>query len=163
MGRDDGHRGKGSRAVARKEFWLGPRFHQQRCGRSWSVCMPNGLFTPSTRIYAGRLSTGQRYAIGTLVRDHNNTRNPLAIAVSRPGRSQFHTMFIIREDVFPDGPGESVHGAAFSHPYAVEHEDRLYVAYSNDGGRGGIRNSAELAGIPITSLTEVEVPRASSK
>jgi hypothetical protein len=127
-------------------------------GRTWSVCKPSGLHTPSTKIYAGRLSTGERYAIGTFVSDHSQNermtanRDPLTIAVSRPGESQFHTIFKIRGDVFPEGPGESAPGAALSYPYAVEHKGHLYVVYSNDGGRGNNKNSAEMAVIPISSF-----------
>jgi hypothetical protein len=50
------------------------------------------------------------------------------------------------------GPGESHENAALSYPYAVEHDGKLYIGYSNDGGRGANLNSAELAIVPITSL-----------
>lgn len=64
----------------------------------------------------------------------------------------FVRLFRIR-DAICDGRGESLPLAALSYPYAVEHNGMLYVGYSNDGGRGGNRNSAELAVIPITSLS----------
>ena len=54
--------------------------------------------------------------------------------------------------MFPEGPGESHPKASLAYPYAVEHDGKLYVAYSNGGGRGGNRNSAELAVIPVASL-----------
>ena len=52
-----------------------------------------------------------------------------------------------------DGPGESTPTARLSYPYAIEHEGRLYVVYSNDGGRGKNRNSAEMAVIPVRALS----------
>jgi hypothetical protein len=38
----------------------------------------------------------------------------------------------------------------------MEYDGNLYVGYSNDGGRRGNLNSAELAVIPIKSLTVAE-------
>ena len=50
-------------------------------------------------------------------------------------------------------PGiESAPACRLSYPYAAEYDGRLYVVYSNDGGRGGNRNSCELAVIPIAGL-----------
>ena len=39
-----------------------------------------------------------------------------------------------------------------SYPCATEHEGKLYIGYSNGGGRRGNHNSAELAVVPIESL-----------
>ena len=61
-------------------------------------------------------------------------------------------MFVIRHAVFKDAPGESNPGAALSYPYAVEHQGKVYVGYSNNGERKGNNNSAELAAIPIEQL-----------
>jgi len=121
-------------------------------GRTWSPVQWTNLPMPSTKVYAGLLSTRQRYAVGTLIRDHGRKRHPLIIAVSRPGAKAFSKMFRIRDDVFPEGPGESIAGAALSYPYATEHDGKLYVVYSNDGGRGSNLNSAEMAVIPLASL-----------
>jgi hypothetical protein len=71
--------------------------------------------------------------------------------VTRPGEKQFRRVFRIR-DAKHDGPGESHEKAALAYPYAIEHDGRLFVAYSNSGGRGGNRNSAELAVVPLSSL-----------
>lgn len=121
-------------------------------GHTWSPVRWTNLPTPSTKLYAGRLSTGQRYVVGTLVQDHGRKRHPLTIAVSRPGEKVFTQIFRIRDDVFPEGPGESIEGAALSYPYAAEHDGKLYVVYSNDGRRGGNRNSGEMAVVPVASL-----------
>ena len=122
-------------------------------GRTWSDVEWTNLPMACTKAYAGVLSTGQRYLIGTTVRDHGGQRHPLTIAVSKPGEKVFSTMFRIRDDVLPEGPGESTEGARLSYPYAVEHEGHLYVVYSNCGGRGGNRNSGEMAVIPIQALS----------
>ncbi len=124
----------------------------QDLGQTWSPVQWTNLPMPCTKVYTGLLSTGQRYAVGTLVRDHGGKRYPLTIAVSRPGEKVFSKVFRIRDGVYPEGPGESVEGAALSYPYATEHDGNLYVVYSNDGGRGRNLNSAEMAVLPVTSL-----------
>ena len=48
-----------------------------------------------------------------------------------------------------------VHGALeFGRDFQIEHEGKLYVGYSNSGGRGGNHNSAELAIISLAALQE---------
>ena len=89
-------------------------------------------------------------------------RSPLTIALSRPGEETFSKVFVIRHALFPEGPGESNKGAALSYPYAVEHDGKLYVGYSNSGDKSTRvgtgrelwnNNSAELAVIPVSELT----------
>ena len=63
----------------------------------------------------------------------------------------FYKIYRIRDAVW-DGPGESHASCRLSYPYTVEQDGKLYVIYSNDGSRGGNRNSAELAVIPVESL-----------
>ena len=72
--------------------------------------------------------------------------------MSKPGEDTFAKVFVIRHAVSANGPGESHPGAALSYPYAIEHEGKLYVGYSNNGERSGNNNSAELAVIPIAQL-----------
>jgi len=120
-------------------------------GRTWTESRASNLPMAASKPYAGVLSTGQRYLIGTTTADAGNRRSPLTIAVSRPGEKYFSKIYRIR-DAVSEGPGESAPGCRLSYPYAVEHADKLYVAYSNDGARGGNRNSAELAVIPVRSL-----------
>ena len=121
-------------------------------GRTWTDMIPSNLPMAASKPYCGRLSNGQRYLIANTTANGGNRRFPLTIAVSIPGESSFSHVFGIRNAVFPEGPGESHPKAALSYPYAVEHEGHLYIGYSNDGGRGTNRNSAELAVIPLTSL-----------
>lgn len=105
----------------------------------------------SSQPSVGTLSNGQRFLVCSTTADSGNRRYPLTIAVSDPGEQSFCRIYRIR-DAIHDGPGESVHNAALAYPYAVEHDGKLYVGYSNSGGRGANRNRAELAIIPIESL-----------
>jgi hypothetical protein len=120
-------------------------------GRTWSTMRESNLPMAASKPYASVLSTGQRYLVGTTTADGGNRRNPLTIAVTSPGKKVFSKICRIRDSVCA-GPGESHRNAALSYPYAAEYDGRLYVVYSNDGGRGGNRNSAELAIIPVASL-----------
>jgi hypothetical protein len=120
-------------------------------GRTWTTIRPSNLPMAASKPYAGVLSTGQRYLVGTTTADSGNRRSPLTIAVGRPGAKVFSTVYRIRDAVH-DGPGESDPGCRLSYPYAAEYDGKLYVVYSNDGARGGNRNSGELAVIPVKAL-----------
>ena len=120
-------------------------------GRTWTEIREANLPMAASKPYAGVLSTGQRYLVATTTADSGNRRSPLTIAVSRPGERVFSKIYRIRDAVH-DGPGESDPKCRLSYPYAVEHDGKLYVAYSNDGSRGANRNSAELAILPVRSL-----------
>lgn len=121
-------------------------------GRKWTPLKATNLPLATSKPFTGILSTGQRYVISQTTADGGKRRHPLTIAVSRPGEWAYSRVYLIRPAVFPEGPGESHPKAALAYPYAVEHAGKLYVAYSNGGGRGGNRNSAELAVIPVSSL-----------
>lgn len=129
-------------------------------GRTWTPTRPGNLPMADSKPYAGVLSTGQRYLIGTTAYDCGRQRCPLTIAVSSPGSNYFSRIFRIRGDILAGGGAcESVKGASLSYPYAVEHGGKFYVCYSNSGGRGGINlNSAELAVFPISELMLPAVP-----
>lgn len=120
-------------------------------GRTWAKVQRSNLPMVTSKPYAGILSTGQRYLIATTTADSGRRRSPLTIAVTRPGETQFSRVFRIRDAVH-EGTGESHPSARLSYPYAVEHRGHLYVGFSNSGSRGGNRNSAELAVIPLESL-----------
>jgi hypothetical protein len=121
-------------------------------GQTWTPSAESNLPMAGSKPCSGVLSNGQRYLICSTTADGGNRRSPLTIAVSRPGENTFSKVFVIRHAVFEDGPGESNPGAALSYPYAVEHQGKLYVGYSNNGQRQGNNNSAELAVIPIEGL-----------
>jgi len=130
-------------------------------GRTWTTMRPSNLPMATSKPYAGRLSTGQRYLVCSTSADGGGRRAPLTIAVSKPDEPTFSQVFVIRHAEFPEGPGESHVRASLSYPYAIEHEGNLYVGYSNNGGNVGRvgqgrelwnNNSAELAVIPVRSL-----------
>jgi len=130
-------------------------------GRTWTKMRVSNLPMATSKPYTGVLSTGQRYLVCTTTADSGGRRSPLTIALSRPGEDFFAKAFVIRHAVFPSGPGESHKSAALSYPYAVEHDGRLYVGYSNSGGGVGRvgegrqlwnNNSAELAVITLDNL-----------
>jgi hypothetical protein len=129
-------------------------------GRTWTPLVQSNLPMTTSKAYAGRLSTGEPYLIGTTAADGGGNRAPLTIALGRAGGSTFSRLFVIRRSEH-DGVVESHPGAQLSYPYAIEHDGHLYVGYSNSGG-GTMRvgegrdlwnnNSGELAVIPISSL-----------
>ncbi len=122
-------------------------------GRTWTRVRESNLPMAGSQPYAGVLSNGRPYLVCTTTADSGGRRSPLTIAVGRPGRRQFDKIYSIRDAVH-EGPGESGPDIRLSYPYAAEYDGKLYVVYSNDGGRGGNRNSAELAVIPIDKLTD---------
>ena len=116
-------------------------------GRTWTPSTPSNLPMATSKPYAGTLSTGQRFLICTTTADSGGRRSPLTIAVSKPGVAVFSKVFVIRPSVFPSGPGVSDPRADFSYPYAVEHEDKLYIGYTHKSHAAN-----ELAVIPVPSL-----------
>jgi hypothetical protein len=116
-------------------------------GRTWTPAAPSNLPMATQKPYAGTLSTGQRYLIGTITADTDGRRSPLTIAVSKPGESLFSRVFLIRTSVFNGTPGVSAQDADFSYPYAVERNGQLYIGYTD---KEHIYN--ELVVIPVSSL-----------
>ncbi len=117
-------------------------------GERWTPLQQTNLPMSPSKPFAGTLSSGVRYLIGTTCADCGCKRWPLTIALMEPGKKVFSRIYSIRNDIC-SGPGESVQGLALAYPYAVEHNGSLYVVYSNDGGRGANLNSAELAVMPL--------------
>jgi hypothetical protein len=116
-------------------------------GRTWTPAAASNLPMATQKPYAGTLSTGQRYLIGTITADTDGRRSPLTIAVSKPGESLFSRVFLIRTSVFDGTPGVSAPNADFSYPYAVERNGQLYIGYTD---KEHIYN--ELVVIPVSSL-----------
>jgi len=121
-------------------------------GCSWTLQCESNLPMTTSKPYGDILSTGQFYMINSIAGDIGKNRSPLTIALGLPGVKNFSHILRIRDDIHPNGPGESVKGAALSYPYAVEYKSKLYVGYSNDGGRGKNRKRAELAIIPLSEF-----------
>ncbi|MBA2113783.1 exo-alpha-sialidase [Bremerella alba] len=126
-------------------------------GRTWTPMQDSNLPMVTSKPFAGTLTNGQNYLIATTTSNSGGKRYPLTIALSRPDEDLFSQVFVIRHAKFEQGPGESHPHASLSYPYAIEHEGKLYVGYSNNGGkvdgRAGNDNSAEMAIIPLSQLT----------
>ncbi len=121
-------------------------------GRTWKPSQISNLPMATSKPAAGILSTGQRYLVCTNTADSGGKRTPLTITVGRPGENVFSKTLVIRRSRNEPHPGESADNLALSYPCAIEHDGKLYVGYSNNGGRKGNLNSAELAVIPISEL-----------
>lgn len=120
-------------------------------GRTWTTMAESNLPMATSKPAAGVLSNGRRYLVCTTAANNGGRRSPLTIALSEPGQAVFSKVFSIRHDQHL-GPGESHEKAALSYPCATEHDGKLYVGFSNNGGRKGNLNSAEMAVIPLRSL-----------
>ena len=120
-------------------------------GRTWTTMAESNLPMTTSKPAAGLLSNGRRYLVCTSAANNGGRRSPLTIAISEPGKDVLCRVFVIRH-ADHNGPGESDPKSSLSYPCAVEHEGKLYVGFSNNGGRNGNLNSAEMAVIPIRSL-----------
>jgi hypothetical protein len=118
-------------------------------GRTWTPMRQSNLPMTPSKPYAGTLSTGQRYVIGTIAADAGFQRVPLTIAVSRPGEKMFCRILCITDHTMRDNPRKVQPHLAY--PYAVEYDGKLYVVYSAALERGNL-NDAELAVISIDDL-----------
>jgi hypothetical protein len=115
-------------------------------GRTWSAVTDHRFTASTSKLYAGHLSTGQRYVVFNLPKDGEkgfNSRETLVIGVGRPGELALVKTWCVQEHSTPDRPPAS------HYPCAIEHQGRLLVLYT--AGREG-RRQCELASIPIASL-----------
>lgn len=115
-------------------------------GRTWNAVKEHTLTASASKLYAGHLSSGERYVVFNLPAEGESgfrSRETLVIGVSRPGELAPARIWRVQDSTAPDSP------TAFHYPCAVEHEGRLLVLYTT--GRATPRQ-CELAIIPITSL-----------
>ena len=134
-------------AITRNQTGAVPfAFASRDYGRTWSAVKDHAFTVSTSKLYAGHLSTGQRYLVFNLPRGGEkgfNSRETLVIGVSRPGESALAKTWCVQNHSTPDRP------AASHYPCAIEHNGRLFVLYT--AGLSG-RRQCELAIIPITSL-----------
>jgi hypothetical protein len=95
-------------------------------GRSWSTLRDSNLPNANSKLYAGKLSTGQWYVVFNI-----GDRNTLAIATGKPGERGVSKVWTIRTGPShaPRNPGRGKH-PQWSYPYAIEKDGKLYVGYS---------------------------------
>lgn len=123
-------------------------------GRTWSELDLCDLPMIDSKPCSGTLSTGQHYLICSCAKDIAsadrpltgdlrsstiNGRDPLTIALTEKGEDKFSKIYTIDS------------GKVLSYPYAIELNQKLYVAYSSavSNREGFNRNSAELAIIDL--------------
>ena len=115
-------------------------------GLTWSALEPTACKVVTAKPFTGTLSDGRRYLISTITSDGGARRSPLMIAWSRRNGTDYSFASAIRT---------CGNGVSLSYPSAVERNGKLYVGYSDNGGRTGMNvNSAELAVIPLAALDD---------
>ena len=122
-------------------------------GLDWSADEPveisrSGLPAVDSKVFAGRLSAGQRYLVYNLPVGGNAwDRRALGIAVTATGGERFERVFKIRAfgQTGPRAPGRYKE-PGWQYPYAHEHDGKLYVAYAR------AKEDCELSVIPVKSL-----------
>jgi hypothetical protein len=106
---------------------------------TWHRPPPTSSITPSSlplttsKPYAGTLPSGQPYLVCTTTVDARTKRNPLTIAVGKPGGAGLVRVFALDDEGFIKYPG------------CDEHEGSLYISYT----RGF---APQLAVAPVASL-----------
>lgn len=111
-------------------------------GQSWSNIELSDLTCADSKLYAGELSGGRRYLLFNMA--ERQYRKTLAIAISdNENRDLFDKVYIIR-DGYMKKPIYFLN--EWSYPYAIEHDKKLYVVYSQN------KEDCELAVFPISSL-----------
>jgi len=115
-------------------------------GKTWNEVPEHTLRALDSKLYSGRLSTGQYYVIFNHPLE-KAYRGTLVIAVSRPGEVALRNIWKVQES----GAGRRGSKLPFmSHyPCAIEAEGKLYVVYST---RHVMTKTCELAIIPVSSL-----------
>ena len=131
---------KGILALVRNDHGTALAFESGDNGETWAGPFQQDLPFGAAKMYAGALSTGQRYVIGNV--PTGNYRDLLAIAVSRPGEPGFSEMRQLRRGY--DNRLQA--GPEWSYPCAVEHKGALYVAYTSE------KRHCALSVIPLSSL-----------
>ena len=109
-------------------------------GWTWSLPIEHNLPIGAAKIYAGKLSTGQRFLLYTSPTD--GYRELLVLAVSRAGERIFSRMWRIHDR---DLEGLNV-GPEWSYPCAIEAFGRLYIVCTSE------KRHCVLTSMPIESL-----------
>jgi len=128
-----------------------PVSESRDCGRTWTeLQLSNFPLTPS-QPFTGRLSTGQQYLMTDSLEEG---RCLLSIAVTGPEGGLFRRIFKLRHQQWPQvrlfggwGEGSRVgKPTEWSYPGAVEHDGKLYVAYTQG------KEDCALSVIPLSAL-----------
>lgn len=132
--------GKELTALVRRERGGSLLFLSEDHGRTWSEPREHNFPMEGSKIYAGTLSTGQRYLLCNV--PGGRRRDLLVIAVSRPGERAFSKVWKVR-----DGRSEDLKsGPEWSYPCAIESGGNLHVVYTSE------KHHCVLTTIPLESL-----------
>ena len=127
-------------ALVRREKGNSLLFRSGDYGRTWSAPQEHNFPMAWSKIYAGTLSSGQRYLLCNVPCGGN--RDLLVIAVTRPGENDFCKMWKLR-----DGPSAALQcGPQWSYPSAIEHDAVLSVVYTSQ------TRHCVMTSIPVQSL-----------
>jgi hypothetical protein len=120
---------------------VGRVFTSSDYGRNWrGPILHNQPDLANSKLYAGMLTSGQRYLVWTT--PSGGYRNELVIAVSRPGEKHLAAVWQLQH-----GRSEELGvGPEWSYPYAVEHDGKLYVIYTSQ------KKHSVMTIIPVKSL-----------
>lgn len=132
--------GKELTGLVRRERANSLVFFSHDNGRTWSAPYEHNFPMEASKIYAGLLSTGQRYVLCNI--PTSRRRELLVIAVSRPGEKTFVKMWKVRDGhdpILKSGP-------EWSYPCAVEADGNLHVVYTSE------KHHCVLTTIPLESL-----------
>lgn len=116
-------------------------------GQTWTALKATEMKVVTAKPFTGTLSDGRRYLISTITSDGGERRSPLMIAWSAKNKTDYS---------YAASLATGVTSARLSYASAVEKGGNLYIGYSDDGGRGGNLNSAELAVVPLKSLDDYQ-------
>lgn len=128
-------------ALVRNDGGFPQVFESADYGRTWDGPFEQNMPIAASKMYAGYLSTGQRYLLANINSD--GYRELLTVSVSRPGEKQLCRMWSIRNG--QDFPHPDIR-SEWSYPSAVEHDGTLYVVYTAG------KRSCVMTAIPVASL-----------
>jgi hypothetical protein len=138
-------------AVVRREKANTLLFRSRDGGRTWSAPQEHNFPMAWSKVYAGLLSSGQRYVLCNV--PCQASRDLLVIAVSRPGEATFCRMWKLR-----DGHSAALGcGPEWSYPSAIEHDGQLSVVYTSE------KHHCVMTSVPVKSLAVTDAKREEAK
>ncbi len=117
-------------------------------GESWTEISNHDFRAASSKLYAGILSTGQKYVVFNYpMSNGTDGREVLALAISAKNEQElkFSKLFKIRSSKLAGSPADS------HYPCVLEYDKKLFVIYTAEFP-GEKKRQCELAIIPIESL-----------
>ena len=123
--------------------------------KTFSLIAESNMPANTSKIYAGTLSSGERYIISNGKKGANRNRGALTIAIEEDGL--FSKIYKIRDREIPPALKETYfeldEQEAMSYPFALEKDGKLYVIYSSFMSRGCNYNNIELAVLDLSEIT----------